>query len=281
MGQMKEKSGDEPMTAIPKVVHYCWFGGNPLGENELKCIASWKKFLPGYEIKRWDETNWDVRCCDYVSEAYDAKKWAFVSDYARFDILYRYGGVYFDTDVELIRPIDDILENGPFMGFETNCNQVRGGMVAAGLGLAANPGLGLYKTIIDSYRSTHFLIREFEYDQTTVVKRVTDLLVENGLKNVPGRQTVCGVTIYPSEYFNPKDFTTGKITITDNTRSIHHFSMSWLDDEAVWEHKIKKTLKNHGLGERSASQLAAAAAALRFGDVRRVLRKLGFGEHLR
>ena len=90
-------------------------------EKELACIESWKKYLPGYEIKRWDESNWDLRCCDYVSEAYDAKKWAFVSDYARLAILYEYGGLYFDTDVELIRPIDDnILEHGPFMGFETN-----------------------------------------------------------------------------------------------------------------------------------------------------------------
>ena len=97
---------------IPKIIHYCWFGGNPLPELAQKCIESWKKYCPDYEIKRWDETNFDLDCCDYVREAYQEKKWAFVSDYARFKILYEYGGVYFDTDVELIKPIDDIVEKG-------------------------------------------------------------------------------------------------------------------------------------------------------------------------
>ena len=90
------------MYQIPKTIHYCWFGGNPLGEKERTCIESWKKFLPDYEIKRWDESNWDVRCCDYVSEAYDARQWAFVSDYARFDILYRYGGLYLIVSRKLV-----------------------------------------------------------------------------------------------------------------------------------------------------------------------------------
>ena len=131
------------MPDIPHVIHYCWFGGNPLGENELKCIGSWERFLPGYKIVRWDESNFDVRCCEYVSEAYDAKKWAFVSDYARFKILYDQGGLYFDTDVELIRPIDDLLAEGPFMGFEVDCGSGQQPYVNAGLGLAANSGLSL------------------------------------------------------------------------------------------------------------------------------------------
>lgn len=103
---------------IPKIIHYCWFGGNPLPELAVKCIESWKKYCPDYEIKRWDESNFDLKCCDYVKEAYQAKKWAFVSDYVRFKVLYDEGGLYFDTDVELIKPIDDILACGPFMGVE-------------------------------------------------------------------------------------------------------------------------------------------------------------------
>lgn len=103
---------------IPKIIHYCWFGGNPLPELAVKCIESWKKYCPDYEIKRWDESNFDLKCCDYVKEAYQAKKWAFVSDYVRFKVLYDEGGLYFDTDVELIKPIDDILARGPFMGVE-------------------------------------------------------------------------------------------------------------------------------------------------------------------
>ena len=110
---------------IPKIIHYCWFGRGPLPELAQKCIASWKKYLPDYEIKEWNEDNFDVNIIPYTAEAYKAKKYAFVSDYARFWILYRYGGIYFDTDVEVIRPMDDIIERGNFMGFETDPKQPR------------------------------------------------------------------------------------------------------------------------------------------------------------
>ena len=131
---------------IPKIIHYCWFGGNPLPELAQKCIESWRTYCPDYEIKRWDETNFDVNCCDYVRKAYEVKMWAFVSDYARFKILYENGGVYFDTDVELIKPIDDLLAKGSFMGLEES-DKV---FVAPGLGLAANPGLDLTEELLDS-----------------------------------------------------------------------------------------------------------------------------------
>ena len=252
------------MADIPHVIHYCWFGGNPLGEKELACIESWRKFLPGYEIKRWDETNWDVRCCDYVSEAYDAKKWAFVSDYARFDILYREGGLYFDTDVELITPIDDILAKGPFMGFETDYSPSADPTVAA--------GLGLYSDILKSYEGDHFLKPDGSFDQTTVVARVTGILLNQGLKRVPGIQQVAGITIYPAEYFNPKDFNTGEIVITDNTRSIHHFSMSWYDEKQKFEHNVGKWLRNHGLAPELGSQLAAILAIVRYLDAKRLVK---------
>ena len=111
---------------IPKIIHYCWFGGNPLPDDAKKCIASWKKFFPDYEIKEWNETNYDLSVCPYVKEAYESKKWAFVSDYARFDILYKYGGLYFDTDVEVIKSFDDILKNGAFMGQEAGVNSDSG-----------------------------------------------------------------------------------------------------------------------------------------------------------
>lgn len=101
---------------IPKVIHYCWFGGNPLPKSAQKCIALWRKYLPDYEIKEWNENNFDVNIIPYTAEAYKAKKYAFVSDYARFWILYKYGGLYFDTDVEVIKNMDDIISKGPFMG---------------------------------------------------------------------------------------------------------------------------------------------------------------------
>jgi hypothetical protein len=269
-----EDTSDSMAAETPHVIHYCWFGGNPLGVKEQACINSWKKFLPGYEIKRWDESNWDVRCCDYVSEAYDAKKWAFVSDYARLDILYRHGGLYFDTDVELIKPIADILRHGPFMGFETDWSEKTDGTVNPGLGLASYSGLGLYKQILDSYQCAHFLKADGTFDTTTIVSRTTKILLENGLEPKAGIQEIEGITIYPSEYFNPKDFLTGIINLTENTRSIHHFSMSWLTDEYKFEHDVGAWLLNHHV-HGPTSKIAALVTVIRYGDFKRLVRKLG------
>ena len=131
------------MKEIPKVIHYCWFGGNPLTEEAKKCIDSWKRYCPNYDIKEWNESNFDITLCNYVKEAYEAKKWAFVSDYARLWILYNYGGLYFDTDVEMIKGIEDLVKNGPFMGAEPYSSKAC--RVNAGLGLASYSEHPLYK----------------------------------------------------------------------------------------------------------------------------------------
>jgi hypothetical protein len=262
------------MSPIAKTINYCWFGGSPLGDKELACIESWRKFLPGYEIVRWDESNWDVRCCDYVSEAYDVGKWAFVSDYARFDILYRHGGLYFDTDVELIRPIDDILERGPFMGFETDWSDYADGTVAPGLGLAANPGLGLYRAILDSYRDDHFVKSDGSLDETTIVTRTTSVLLERGLERRPGIQEVDGVWLYPSEYFNPKDFLTGEVHVTENTRSIHHFSMSWYTPLEKERYEAMSRMLKRGMGRRRAEVLSKLVATVKMRDATYLTDKL-------
>ena len=127
---------------IPKVIHYCWFGRNPLPSLAIKCIESWRKYLPDYEIKEWNEDNFDVNIIPYTQEAYQVGKYAFVSDYARFWILYKYGGLYFDTDVEVIKPMDDIIARGPFMGCEKDVSDTSVASVAPGLGLGVNPGRG-------------------------------------------------------------------------------------------------------------------------------------------
>lgn len=271
---------------IPRKIHYCWFGGNPLGEKEIACIESWKKYLPDFEIVRWDESNFDVRCCDYVSEAYDAKKWAFVSDYARFKILFDNGGLYFDTDVELIKAIDDIIVAGPFMGLERDCpgsgNNVSaksgptvdfglGLSVNPGLGLSANPGLGLYKLVLDSYDDDHFIKPDGSFDKTTIVTRVTNILVDLGLNSIPGVQSVAGVTIYPAEYFNPKDFATGKISLTENTRSIHHFDASWYSPEEKLEYHVVTFLRKKGVSNGSAKKIAAICRVVRYFDFPRLI----------
>lgn len=255
---------------IPKTIHYCWFGGNPLGSRELKCIESWRKHFPGYEIVCWDESNFDVRCCPYVSQAYDAKKWAFVSDYARFAVLYEHGGLYFDTDVEVIRPMDDIVAKGPFMGFENDANDPRGGCtVNPGVGLSASPGFDLYNLILSSYRRDEFIKADGTFNQTTVVVRTTDILRSYGLEDRPGIQEVAGVTIYPSEYFNPKDLYTGEIRTTENTRSIHHFSMSWFSEKKRLEHKLASWGIKSGLSLRASGRIACALTILRYADIKR------------
>ena len=147
---------------MKKIIHYCWFGHNPLPKLALRCIESWKKYLPDYEIKEWNEDNFDVNIVPYTQEAYAAKKYAFVSDYARFWILYNYGGLYFDTDVEVIRPLDDIITRGPFMGFENEIiiNNVPFLTVAPGLGLGVDSGSNLYKEVLDLYSSLHFVNKD-------------------------------------------------------------------------------------------------------------------------
>lgn len=217
------------MNHIPKIIHYCWFGGNPLPEMAVKCIDSWKKFFPDYEIKEWNESNFDVHCCNYVEEAYQARKWAFVSDYARFWILYREGGLYFDTDVEVIKPFDDILDKGAFMGCEIAIKCVRGLNLGVnpGLGLGANPGLGLYKEILDSYNTRHFMREDGSVNVATVVDITTEILKQHGWRGDGTIERVCDVNIYPPDYFCPMDYCTGQLNITANSHSIHWYSASW------------------------------------------------------
>lgn len=219
---------------IPKVVHYCWFGGNQLPDDAKKCIESWKKFFPEYEIKEWNERNFDVNCCDYVKEAYAAKKWAFVSDYARFWILYHEGGLYFDTDVEVIKDMSNIIAQGAFMGCETDdkCNP--------GLGLGANPGLGLYKEILDYYEKIHFLIEGNTTE--TVVTHTSKILKSHGWVGNGEIEQIEGVTIYPPEYFCPMDYKTGKLDITPNTRSIHWYTASWQSSYSKAKTKLQQLL---------------------------------------
>lgn len=220
--------------SIPKVIHYCWFGGNDFPNSAKKCIESWVKFFPEYEIKEWNESNFDIKCCDYVKEAYAAKKWAFVSDYARFWILFHEGGLYFDTDVEVIKDMHEIVTNGAFMGCEAmhKC--------APGLGIGASPGLGLYKELIDYYNNIHFF-RE-SGDVLTVVDYTSNILLQHGWKGNGKIEEIENVYIYPPEYFCPLDYTTGKLNITDNTYSIHWYTASWQSKYSRLKTRIQRLL---------------------------------------
>ncbi len=211
---------------MKKIIHYCWFGGKPLPKLAKKCIASWKKYMPDYEIKEWNESNFDVNSCVYAKEAYQAKKFAFVSDYARYVILYEHGGLYFDTDVEIIKPLNEIISKGNFLGCETSVPNIT---VAPGLGMGAEAGLPFYKEIIQNYESSRFLNEDGTVNLLNVVTRTTETLKKYDLQEKEEIQFVAGINIYPKEYFNPCDLQTGRIKIGKLTHAIHHYAASWVN----------------------------------------------------
>lgn len=213
---------------IPKKIHYCWFGGSPLPQLAKKCIKSWKKYFPDYEIIEWNESNFNIDACLYTQEAYKAKKYAFVSDYARFWILYNYGGIYFDTDVEVIKPMENIINQGPFMGCEIKGADERWPRVACGLGIAVYSHHPIYKEILDHYEQSKFILDNGELNYLTVVSRVTEVLKRHKLQPTDKLQVCDDITIYPPDFFCPKSFETREINITKNTVAIHHFDASWM-----------------------------------------------------
>lgn len=229
---------------IPKVIHYCWFGRGKLPRLARKCIKSWKKYCPDYEIKEWNEDNFDVNIIPYTREAYMAGKYAFVSDYARFWILYHYGGIYFDTDVEVISNIDDIVALGPFMACE---NELKSGekilWVAPGLGLGAPARLPIYSEILALYEGMHFFLSSKAQNTKTVVEYVSELLTLHGLQQKDTLQLIDGIYIYPKEYFCPFSYWTGKYEFTGNTRTIHHYSGSWMPKDQLMRKRHPRLFK--------------------------------------
>ncbi|OXC22973.1 hypothetical protein AYP82_08220 [Lactobacillus crispatus] len=219
---------------IPKTIHYFWFGKKPLPPLAQKCIESWRKYCPDYEIKRWDETNFNIDICDYVREAYQAKKWAYVSDYARFYVLNKFGGIYLDTDVELIKPIDNIVDRGPFFALETE----EFDSLNPGIGMATYAENKFYKKIIIDYNNSHYLTKEGVEIKLPVGKRVAKFLIIDGLRNKCGIQKIDDIYIYPKEYFCPLNYFTGELKITQNTVAIHHYAASWLSMQEKRNHKI-------------------------------------------
>lgn len=209
---------------IPKVIHYCWFGGKPLPRSARRCIASWRKFFPDYEIREWNEANFDVNEIPYTREACKYGKYAFVSDYARYSVLYREGGLYFDTDVEVIRPMDDIIDKGAFLGIEKDGELIS---VAPGLGMGARPGMAFYREMTAFYSA--WSGREGEIPDAMLVSGTTNLLLTKGFLKEDRIQNIAGIWIYPNDYFNPMDDYTGKIRVTENTRAIHYYAKSWID----------------------------------------------------
>lgn len=228
---------------IPKKIHYCWFGGNDIPEKDKNNIESWKKFCPDYEIKKWDETNYDVNKITYIKEAYQCKKYAFVSDYARLDILYNEGGIYLDTDVEIIKNIDDLLDNTAFCGFE------KGGRgIGLGLMCGSEKGAAIIKDLMDHYNDKIFLQENGDMILDVIDKYTDGVLVPKGLKHNDKMQIIEGLRIYPSEYFGTMDYYAGMENgRTVNTRSLHHYNASWISDERrVYLERQRALAKKYG-----------------------------------
>lgn len=202
----------------------------------MKCIDSWRKYFPDYIIKEWNESNYDVHKIPYIHEAYDAKKYAFVSDYARFDILYRYGGIYFDTDVQVIASFEDIISKGPFMGIEKLNPRIhdvnKESMVNPGLGLGCSPKHLIFGEILDYYKTLRFLDEKGDMLPGTVVHHTTKVLMKHGFECKNVQQVVDGITIYPSDVFCPMDSTTGLTELTEKSVSIHQYTCSWMDQNS-------------------------------------------------
>ena len=219
---------------IPKVIHYCWFGGKPLPDDAKKCIESWKKYCPDYKLQRWDESNFDLNCCPYVKEAFDAKKWAFITYYVRLYALYNLGGVYMDTDVEVLKNLDPFLQNKGFSGFESSVS------VPTGI-MAAEKGNRFIADQLEAYKDKHLIVNG-KIDYTTNVDLITKYCLDRGLILNNKLQTIEDFTFYPSDYFCPKDPRTYEVILTDNTYTIHHFNGSWAGGKQKFHDGIKKML---------------------------------------
>lgn len=235
---------------IPKKIHYCWFGRGELPELAKKCIQSWKTYLPEYEIKEWNEDNFDLACCDYVKEAYEEKRWAFITDYVRLYALTTEGGVYMDTDLEVIAPLDEFLEHHAFSGFED------GVQIPTGI-MASEKDFPLFQELLDYYKDKHFRLENGEVDVTTNVTTITNICKEHGLVQNNTKQDVDGFVLYPKDVFCPKNYNTGVIELTENTRTIHHFSGSWQKKDEKISSAIKGRTDDKGPLVRYAGKLIA------------------------
>ena len=215
---------------IPKTIHYCWFGGNPLPKFAKKCIKSWKKYCPDYEIIEWNEKNFDLYSAPlYVQQAYEARKWAFVSDYVRLKVVFDNGGIYLDTDVEVIRNLDVFLNYKSFFGFETDI------YIATGLGFGAHKNMPILCELMKHYEESSFVNEDGSYDLRACPEINTEVFVKHGLvKNNTNQVLDNGdVLIFSTDYFCPKSVSSGKIRIKKNTYTIHKYNASWVEKEEI------------------------------------------------
>lgn len=225
------------MSKIPKIIHYVWLGGKPKSEETLKNIETWKKFNPDYEIIEWNESNSDLTSCPFVVEAMEQKKYSFASDWVRLNALKNYGGIYLDTDVEVIKSFDDLLDLDGFISFENEAH-----LQNAVMGSKKNPKW--INDLIEYFSVRHFVVDgKIDYTSSPVVQTIYfhkfhNLKYKNSLQKIDD-----AITAFPCEYFSAKDYTTEKVTITENTYAIHNFAASWLTKQAKSLAKVLRCIR--------------------------------------
>ena len=231
---------------IPRIIHYCWFGGKEKPEIVKRCIKSWKDILVDYEIKEWNESNFDINSNLFVKQAYEAGKFAFVSDFVRVNALYNYGGIYLDTDVEVFKSFDDLLDNDSFWGFEEK-NYI------ATSTIGCKKGNKLIKEFLSKYDDKKFIFENGQENLETNVSIVSEIISSLGVEMNNKYQKIEGLaTFYPQEYFSPYDYINCYSKATSNTYAIHHFYKSWLPTSVKIKSVIKRVIAKFIGGERIA-----------------------------
>ena len=228
---------------IPRAIHYCWFGMNPKPQLVLDCIKSWEEKCPDYKIIEWNESNYDFSQSPlYVKQAYEKKKWAFVTDYVRLQVIYDNGGIYLDTDIELVKNLDDLLSNSSYFGFQNKTE------IATGLGFGAEKGCRILWDMMQDYNDIPFIRPDGSLDLLPCPRRNTAAFILRGL--IPDgteQELEGGIHIYPKSYFCPMDYKTGRVELTENTYSIHLFFASWHGKgDMLLDKKKKKYIQKYG-----------------------------------
>lgn len=228
---------------IPRIIHYCWFGNKEMPEKESQCVATWKEYFPNYEFKLWTEDNFDYTKCDFAREAYENKKYAFVSDYARAKVLYEYGGLYMDTDVKVVKAFPETQAKNGFMGFE------RRAFLGTAV-MASVPKNDNIKALLDYYEQHPFIQADGSFDNIANVSIITDIMKEKGLVLGGERQVVDGFEIFNREVFYPKKLNETEFRVTEETSAIHMCSNSWMSERErkrgnnkIWIEVVRPTLR--------------------------------------
>lgn len=225
---------------IPKVIHYCWLSGDEYPELVQKCISSWKEKLPDYEIKLWNTDNFDINICRYTREAFQAKKYAFVSDYVRLYALYHEGGIYLDSDIEVVRKFDDLLNDKAFTGFENSH------AIAAWI-FGSEKGNPLFKEFLEYYDDRPFILANGAYDFTPNPVPITKTCRQHGLELNGKEQKLDYISVYPPDFFAPYNRARERLDVTENTYCIHHHSWGWIPKEKKnMAHRRREIIKKYG-----------------------------------